>query len=204
MPDLVSVAAGGGTTIVDGRLGEESVGARLTSDALVFGGGTATLTDAAVAAGRVVIGDPGPIADRTDLHAALDAAETRIADAIDQMRPSREAIDVVLVGGGAVLLGDELEGARSVVRPEHADVANAIGAALAPVAGEADQVAEVGEGERAGAIDRVTAEARARAIAAGADPSGLETLWVDEVPLAYLDRPMSRLRAKVVGPVARM
>ena len=154
MPDLVSVATGGGTKIVDGRLGEESVGAQLVSDALVFGGEIATLTDAAVAAGRAAIGNRGLVADRSDLASALDEAETRVTDAIDWMRPSREAVDVVLVGGGAVLLRDALEGARSVLRPAHADVANAIGAALAPVAGEADQVADVGEGERAGAIER--------------------------------------------------
>ena len=191
---------GWGEKIVDGRLGEESVGAQLVSDALVFGGEIATLTDAAVAAGRAAIGNRALVTERSDLASALDEAETRVTDAIDRMRPSREAVDVVLVGGGAVLLRDALEGARSVLRPAHADVANAIGAALAPVAGEADQVADVGEGERAGAIERLTAQARERAIAAGADPGGLETLWVDEIPLAYLDRPMSRLRAKVVGP----
>jgi N-methylhydantoinase A/oxoprolinase/acetone carboxylase beta subunit len=202
MPDLVSVAAGGGTTIVDGVLGDESVGARLTTDALVFGGQIVTLTDAAVAEGRAVIGNRELVAGRPDLASALDEAEARVTDAIDRMRPSREAVDVILVGGGSVLLGDALEGARSVTRPEFADVANAIGAALAPVAGEADQVADVGAGRRADAKARVTAEARERAIAAGADPSSLEILWVDEVPLSYLDRPMSRLRAKVVGPSA--
>jgi N-methylhydantoinase A/oxoprolinase/acetone carboxylase beta subunit len=202
MPDLVSVAAGGGTMIEDGVLGAESVGPRLTSEALVFGGDTATLTDAAVAEGRTTIGNAAIVADRTDLAAAMGQAEARIADAIDQMRLSRAPADVVLVGGGAVLLRDELSGARSVERPTHADVANAIGAALAPVAGVAVRLAAVGEGERARAIERVTAEARDRAIAAGADPAALETLWVDEIPLAYLDRPMSRLRAKVVGPSA--
>ena len=30
----------------------------------------------------------------------------------------------------------------------------------------------------------------------------LETVWVDEIPLAYMDRPLSRLRAKVAGPAA--
>ena len=42
MPDLVSVPVGGGTTLeADGSLGVGSVGARLTSEAVVFGGGRA-------------------------------------------------------------------------------------------------------------------------------------------------------------------
>ena len=34
----------------------------------------------------------------------------------------------------------------------------------------------------------------------GADRPTLETVWIDEIPLAYMDRPLSRLRAKVAGP----
>jgi N-methylhydantoinase A/oxoprolinase/acetone carboxylase beta subunit len=199
MPDLVSVAVGGGTIIADGTLTSASVGAGLTSEALVFGGDTATLTDAAVAAGRAVIGtDPGR-AGRDDLAPALARADELVADAIQRMRTSVEPIDVVVVGGGGILLATELPGARETVRPEHADVANAIGAALAPVAGEADVIADVGD-DRPGAIERCLEDARARAVDAGADAAELETIWIDEVPLAYLDRPMSRLRAKVAGP----
>lgn len=40
---------------------------------------------------------------------------------------------MVAVGGGAPLCGDSLAGASSVVRPRHAAVANAVGAAIAQV-----------------------------------------------------------------------
>jgi N-methylhydantoinase A/oxoprolinase/acetone carboxylase beta subunit len=201
MPDVVSVAAGGGTLIgADGSLGLESVGRRLTSEALVFGGSTPTLTDAGVAAGRAEIGDASCVAGRDDLTAALAAADSRVADAVDRMLLAAGEADLVLVGGGAPLIGDDIPGVRRVYRPEHADVANAIGAALAPVAGEADLVAEVGGDGRAAAVEACLSRARQRAVEAGADPARLETVWIDEVPLAYLDRPMSRLRAKVAGP----
>jgi hypothetical protein len=118
------------------------------------------------------------------------------------MRLTRDDADLILVGGGSVLIGDDLPGVRTVHRPEHADVANAIGAALAPVAGEADVVAEVGGDRRAEAVESCLGVARDRAIAAGADPGELRTVWIDEVPLAYMDRPLSRLRAKVAGPPA--
>jgi len=200
MPDLVSVAVGGGTTIVDGRLSPVSVGRRIHEEALVFGGGTATLTDAAVAAGRVAIGDLVRVVGRDDLAPALAAAEELVTDAIDRMRLSNAEVDLAIVGGGGVLLPDQFAGVRSVVRPEHADVANAIGAALAPVAGEAELIADVAGERRTHEIDRCLDEARARAVAAGADGALLETIWVEETPLAYLDRPLSRIRAKVAGP----
>jgi hypothetical protein len=98
------------------------------------------------------------------------------------------------------LIGDDLRGVGRIHRPPNADVANAIGAALAPVAGEAEVVAEVGGDGRTEALETCLAVARGRAVEAGADPAGLETVWIDEIPLAYLDRPMSRLRAKVAGP----
>jgi N-methylhydantoinase A/oxoprolinase/acetone carboxylase beta subunit len=201
MPDLVSVAVGGGTIVEGGRLSARSVGADLVRRSLVFGGETPTLTDAAVAAGRTTIGTDPRRAGRDDLAPALAEADTRVADAMRRMRTSAEPVDVVVVGGGAVLLAAALPGARETIRPDHADVANAIGAALAPVAGEADLVADVGS-DREAAVRTAVAAASERAIDAGADPSALETVWIDEIPLAYLDRPLSRLRAKVAGPAA--
>ncbi len=62
MPDLVTIALGGGTVVSGSeqavRLGPQSVGYRLRDEALVFGGSTPTLTDSAVAAGRARLGDP--------------------------------------------------------------------------------------------------------------------------------------------------
>ncbi len=42
-----------------------------------------------------------------------------------------EDMPVIVVGGGAALCGDTLPGASEVIRPQHADVANAVGAAIA-------------------------------------------------------------------------
>ena len=59
MPDLLSIGLGGGSLIRRNPLtvGPQSVGYRLASEALVFGGNSLTATDAAVAAGRAAIGD---------------------------------------------------------------------------------------------------------------------------------------------------
>jgi hypothetical protein len=200
MPDLVSVGVGGGTIVEDGRLAGRSVGADLVTQARVFGGETTTFTDVAVAAGRTTIGTHPGRAGRDD--AALADADAQVAEAIRRMRTSPEPVDVIVIGGGGVLLEDRIPGVRHTIRPEHADVANAIGAASAPVAGEADVVADVGGAHRAEAIERCLDEARRRAVEAGAAADALGTVWIDEVPLAYLDRAMSRLRAKVAGPPA--
>jgi len=201
MPDLVSVAVGGGTIITtDGSLGVESVGARLIGEALVFGGTTPTLTDAAVAAGRAEIGDPALIDHAGALAGALAEADDRVAGAIDRMRLGADDVDLIAVGGGSVLLPDRLAGIRRIERPPDADVANAVGAALAPVAGEADFVADMAGDRRRQELTRATKLAGERAVAAGAHPDALETIWIEEIPLAYVDRPVSRLRAKVAGP----
>ena len=199
MPDVVSVAAGGGTRILDdGALGLDSVGHRLTTEALVFGGSVPTLSDAAVAAGRATMGDAGRVGDRAWPDALLQA-DRRIADALDRMKLARGDVDVIVVGGGAVIVPPDVPGASALHRPDDADVANAVGAAIGLVSGEAEHVADVGD-DRPAAIEAVLEDARGRAAAAGADPGHLETIWVEEIPLAYMDRPLSRLRAKVAGP----
>ena len=59
MPDVYSFGLGGGSLVKTDplRIGPQSVGYRLTEEALVFGGETLTTTDIAVAAGVAEIGD---------------------------------------------------------------------------------------------------------------------------------------------------
>ena len=66
MPDVFSIGLGGGSHVVDtGRaieIGPASVGYRLTSDALIFGGSTLTTSDVMAAAGRAGFGDATKVA----------------------------------------------------------------------------------------------------------------------------------------------
>jgi len=72
MPDLLSLGLGGGTRVSTGppslAIGPASVGYRLIEQALVFGGDVLTVTDIAVAAGLVDLGDRTHVAS---LPAAL-------------------------------------------------------------------------------------------------------------------------------------
>jgi N-methylhydantoinase A/oxoprolinase/acetone carboxylase beta subunit len=207
MPDLVTIALGGGTILRrdhgDVRLGPASVGYRVTEEALVFGGSTPTLTDAAVAGGRARLGDGGATASHRGLLAdALEASDRELADAIDRVKTSREDRPVIAVGGGSVLVPNALPGASRVDRPDHHDVANAIGAAIASVSGEIDRIVHLGAGGRIAAVEEVSGEAVERAVAAGADRDGVQLVDIEEVPLAYLTNPAVRIRVKAAGPLA--
>src|SRR5207253_2131371 len=184
MPDLISVALGGGSIVrrrngaVD--VGPESVGYRLPESALVFGGTTPTLTDAAVAAGRAHLGNAElALARRADLEPALACADAMLAEAIDRVKLARGAQPLIVVGGGSVLVPDELPGVSAVQRPEHFDVANAIGAALASVSGQVDRIFHAGPGGRRAAVEEACDEARIQAVRAGADPDSIEIVEVE-------------------------
>jgi N-methylhydantoinase A/oxoprolinase/acetone carboxylase beta subunit len=204
MPDLVTIALGGGTVVAPGpggvSVGPRSVGYRLAQEALVFGGTTATLTDGAVAAGRAALGDPRLTGScRALLTDAMARADVMLAEAIDRMKTSREPRPLVAVGGGSILIPDRIPGVSEVIRPEHFDTANAVGAAIASVSGQLDRIFHMGEGGRAAVLDEACDEARERAVAAGADPATVQIVELEEIPLAYLTSPAVRIRAKAAG-----
>ena len=206
MPDLVTIALGGGTVLAgdqDGRnirLGPESVGYRLLDEALVFGGPTPTLTDAAVATGRARLGDASAAeAWRGLLEAASRASDAQLADAIDRVKTAKGDLTLIAVGGGSILIPDELPGVSEVIRPDHFDAANAIGAAIASVSGQVDRIFHFGPGGRKAALEEASAEARDHAVAAGADPESVQIVELEEIPLAYLTSPAVRIRAKAAG-----
>lgn len=205
MPDILTIGLGGGSLVHandgDVRVGPESVGYRLTDEALVFGGGTLTATDLAVAAGVAELGDRGKSAaiDPELVTTGMAYLENEITKIIDRMRTSAAPIPVVLVGGGSVLLPDKLSIASSVHRPDHFAVANAIGAAIAQLGGEVDRVFAVDPGRREAVLDAAKQEAVDRAVGAGADPTTVRVVEVDEIPIAYLPGNATRIRVKAVG-----
>ena len=208
MPDVYAIALGGGTIVresTDGvTLGPDSVGYRLPVEGLVFGGQTPTLSDAAVHTGRAVMGAGAPTSDYADmLDQAMDDADAALADAVDRMKLSKEDVPLVVVGGGSVLVPDAVPGVSKVLRPDHYDVANAIGAAIAQVSGRWEEVVSVTHG-RQQAIASACAQATARAIQAGADPEHVEITEIEEIPLAYLTEPVARVKVKAVGPLGRL
>jgi N-methylhydantoinase A/oxoprolinase/acetone carboxylase beta subunit len=204
-PDIVSLPFGGASVVrMDGAgpaLGEESLDGDLAGKALVFGGATATLTDAAVAAGRAELGSHSlSLRERRALGAVLAEVDEALADAIDRVKGSPRDTALVVVGGAGMLVPEGLPGVSDVIAPPDGALAGAIGLAIAPAGGQAERISENRPEERRRAMDAARAEAFARAIHAGADPDRVAVVEVDETPLAYMLDPAVRIRVKAVGP----
>jgi hypothetical protein len=181
-------------------IGPQSVGFRLRNEALVFGGQTPTLTDSAVASGRASLGDLGLIGrHRSLLKSAARRADEMLADAIDRVKTAKGDRALIAVGGGSILVPDDLPGISEVIRPEHFDAANAVGAAIASVSGQVDRIFHPGADGRKAALAEASDEAVQNAIAAGADPAAVQIVEIEEIPLAYLTTPAVRIRVKAAG-----
>ena len=209
MPDVVSIGVGGGSVVDVGpdgvRVGPTSVGYRITSEAMVFGGSTLTATDIAVAAGFAEIGDPDLVQGLDDGVVADAVAFMRhqVGEALDRMKTGPDPVPVVLVGGGSVILGDEVPGASRVVLPPNHGVANAVGAAIAQVGGQVDRVATLADTSREAVLEAARAEAIEKVVAAGGVAETAAIVDVEEVPLAYLPSNSTRIKVKAVADLAR-
>lgn len=206
MPDVLTIGLGGGSIVrqrEDGTVtvGPDSVGYQITEKALVFGGDTVTATDIAVRLGLYELGDKTKVAG-LDEEFALKAMETirrMVEDALDAMKVSHEDVDVVLVGGGSIILPEKLAGAKSVVKPQHFGTANAIGSAISKVSGTYEKLVDYEKVPREEALVQAKQEAIEMAVAAGALRETVEIIDVEDVPLAYYPGKTSRVKIKAAG-----
>jgi N-methylhydantoinase A/oxoprolinase/acetone carboxylase beta subunit len=211
MPDLLSLGLGGGTIVSTAgvatapslRIGPASVGYRLTEQALVFGGDVLTVTDVAVAAGLIDLGDRKRVASlpAVRVEEALARVRAMIEEGVDRMKTDAGETPLIAVGGGSFLVPPRLAGVSEVLNVPHQAVANAVGAAIAQVSGEVDQIFQ--DLSRDEAIARARQLATDKAIAAGADRATIDVVEVEDLPLAYLPGNSLRTRVRVVGEIAR-
>ena len=206
MPDILSIGLGGGSLVSanGSSIGPRSVGYRLVSDALVFGGETLTATDLAVAAGAADIGDRLCVQalDRDLVETATQRVHDMIDSSVDQMRSSREPVPVILVGGGAVLVSRKLDTSSELHRPRHAAVANAIGAANAQVGSEGERIVSYRRTPRETVIEEMSADLRQRLLKAGARAGTIKIADVEETAVSYMANDSTRIRVKMVGDLA--
>ena len=205
MPDVISIGLGGGSIVREKNgevtVGPDSVGYRLTEKALVFGGGTLTATDIAVRLGLARVGDPARAAgiDQGLAEKALARIVEMVEDHLDSMKSSGEAVDVVLVGGGSILLPDHIAGAKKLYKPDHFAVANAIGSAISKVSGAYEKLISYDETPREKALELAKAEAVEMAVQAGALRDTVEIIDVEDVPLQYHVGNTCRVKVKAAG-----
>jgi len=201
VPDVRSLAIGGGSIVTPDpwRVGPASVGHALLTTALVFGGRTVTLTDIAVAGGVADIGDARHAACLArDASTVLDLAGELVRRAVDRARGGDEHTPVIMVGGGAPLLRTLLPRYHPIIPERHA-VANAVGAATAPVSGRVDRVVSLDGVSRRDMMASAVSDAVARAIMAGADATTVRIVSTEDAPLAYLPGNLTRVRVKAIG-----
>lgn len=197
-PDIKSIGLGGGSVIRKGAgagagritVGPDSVGYKLTEEALVFGGSVLTTTDATVLGNAdVKIGDPalarGELTDE-ELIEVQAIIKQKLEKVIDMMKTSPEDLPVLLVGGGAVIAPDALKGASKVLKPRWSEVANAIGAAMAGVSAVIDTVKSTEGRTTARLLEEISAEAVEKTVAAGASRESVKIVEVETLPLQYI------------------
>ena len=205
MPDIVSIGLGGGSIVREVgdqvTVGPDSVGYKITEEARVFGGKQLTTTDIAVRLGLADIGDKTLVED-----VPLELAEKAYAtikqmteEAIDKMKTSSGDVDLILVGGGAIIIPQELAGVANVYHNPHGGVANAIGASIAQISGQYEQIYIYTKLSREDSMNDAKEKAAHQAKLAGAIEETIELVEVEETPLAYHPENATRLRVKVVG-----
>ncbi|KAG2378730.1 hypothetical protein C9374_007878 [Naegleria lovaniensis] len=224
-------------------IGPQSVGYNIFKEALIFGGETTTTTDIAVACGLLSMESFQSVLTQNH-NETLSSTTTNIEeilsrlnennyaqqvlhqihqmveDAIDHVKTSSTPLPVLLVGGGSVLIDEKnrtFEGTSQVLKPQHYQCANAVGAALAQVSGRVDKVlnidvASMGSDHenmttsimtpldaREHVIESVKQQAKEKAIRNGARPETVEIIDFECIPLAYVPGNTCRFICKAVG-----
>ena len=205
MPDVISIGLGGGSIIREKNgevtVGPDSVGYRITEEALVFGGKTLTATDVAVRLGYAQVGDAARVAhiDKTLAEKAMRKIVEMVEDHVDTMKTSSEEVDAVLVGGGSILLPDRIAGVKALYKPVHFSVANAIGSAISKVSGSYEKLVSYDEVPREKALEIARKEAIDLAVKAGAIASTVEIIDVEDAPLQYHPGNTCLVKIKAAG-----
>ncbi len=206
MPDVISIGLGGGSIVrvkADGSVtvGPDSVGYEITKKALVFGGDVMTATDIAVRLGMTDLGDrtKADVIPLDVAQKAMDVIRTLVEDNVDAMKVSNADIDLILVGGGSIILPETISGASSVLKPAHFGCANAIGSAISKVSGTYEKLMNYDELPREESLEQARQEAIEMAVSAGAKRETVEIIEMEDVPLAYYPGNTNRVKIKAAG-----
>jgi N-methylhydantoinase A/oxoprolinase/acetone carboxylase beta subunit len=209
MPDLISIGLGGGTVVrVDGGqtvVGPDSVGYGVITEALCVGGGTLTLSDVSLAAGRLNgFGDAELVRDldRETVATALAWVDEQIAVICDRIKSTQAEVPLLTVGGGAHLVPDAVPGISEIIRPDNYSVANAYGAAIAEASGMVDKVYSYDNSSREECLDDARQHAVNAAVRSGADGDQVRITNVTEIPMTYVPGGGCRVMVKAAGPLA--
>lgn len=203
MPSVESVGLGGGSVLhasSDGErvlVGPDSVGHDLLTRALCFGGSEATASDVAVASGDVSFGTQKVELSEVIVFKAKARIQKMLEAVIDRAKLSPDPCTVILVGGGSVLCPKQLNGISKIIVPEHAGVANAIGAAMAKISASAESIFH-GPNIQDG-IAKVKEQAIQNAVLKGGDPTSVTVLNEEAAGIPYTPN-QTEIKVEVAMP----
>ncbi|KAI9150603.1 putative D-/L-hydantoinase subunit A [Paramyrothecium foliicola] len=211
MPEVVSIGLGGGSKVqVDEEtngnitIGPGSVGHFLTREARVFGGKTLTSSDIVVAAGKTQLGDAELVRDIPDsvVQGARKEMKRMLEGVVEQMKVSAAPVHMLLCGGGALLVTEDLDNVDKCIHPIHQGAANAVGAAIAKVSGDIDVVEVLAGRSEADIIEAARKKAIDLAVLKGAARRDVEIVEINKMPLQYTDNAAMRIQVRAVGKLA--
>ena len=203
MPDVLSVALGGGSIIRfhsnKPLIGPISVAKSLTSQALSFGGNELTLTDVALVMGHIEIEDSQSERASIDLvqgTTIFDQVKEKLNELVLKIRGEYKDLPIIFVGGGSALLPPCFfqEGYQM---PEFFNVANAYGAALSEISGTVDTIVSLQNREEV--LDKLYEQAKQKAIDQGAKKETLRLVDQQIISYSYVPNQMARVIVRYSG-----
>lgn len=211
MPDIISIGIGGGSIVTESdgkvKVGPQSLGHRICTESIAFGGDTLTATDCLLALGLISIDHPDCMpsrlanVDKALCKKAVDIVHGDIISALHKIKTKKTELPIVLVGGGAILIQESQSSDLMFIRPENAACANSIGAAIANVSAEIDLMLSFAGKCRSEVIGHAKEQVIKRTIDAGANPETVSIVDFDEVPVPYLPSNIVRVKAKAAGEI---
>ncbi|EEY16955.1 hydantoinase [Verticillium alfalfae VaMs.102] len=210
MPEVVSIGLGGGSKVHVGSdpatvtVGPGSVGHFLKQQALAFGGTTLTTTDIVVAMGKAKFGDRRLIENVpiSTIDAARRKIKKMIEGVVEQMKVSAAPVHILLVGGGALLVTEDLDGVAKCIQPVHQGAANAVGAAIGKISGEVDVIEILQDRDEKEVVAAACQKAIDQAISKGAAADDVSVVEINKIPLQYVDNGAMRIQIRAVGKLA--
>lgn len=203
MPDVVSIALGGGSYITqnpDGsfKIGPQSSARLVFQESRSFGGQKLTLTDAALAGNIITLAGADPSKTgltSSDISCIMNKINSKLTNLANFLRGPNKELPLILVGGGAHLLPKNL--LANCIIPEHASVANAYGAALAEISGTVDTVVSLTN--RQSTLDSLRDKALQQAVNQGADPKTVRIVDQQIIPYHYVPDNLARIIITAAG-----